>query len=259
MMMFVRVVSGIRRRAEVELAGSGPRASARGEKAMSRFGIAIPAYRAAESVGQVVATCRDVVPDVPIVVVDDGSNDGTGDAARDAGARLLVHEVNRGKGAALLTAFAEASRQGWDAAITVDADGQHDPRSIASFIELYDREPADVIVGTRPREGDMPLQRRFSNATSSMVVSYLARARVRDSQSGYRLVSRRVWESLAFTRMRYDFESELLIKAGRAGMTISEVPIETVYGDEQSHFRPFADTWRMARVFLSLWWELRGS
>lgn len=220
-------------------------------------GVVVPAYQAADSIHDVVRKCQRLADIVGVIVVDDGSSDGTGDVACNEGAIVVRHDVNRGKGAALVSGFAEASRRSWDAVITIDADGQHDPRFIPAFIQCHATTGADVIVGARRREDSpMPLPRRLSNAMSSAVVSRLANARITDSQSGYRLVSRRVWETLRFKRTRYDMESELLIKAGRAGYRIAEIPITTVYGVEQSHFRALRDTFRMAKVFVSLWREV---
>jgi glycosyltransferase involved in cell wall biosynthesis len=222
-------------------------------------GIIIPAYQAARSVGDVVRSCIDEANIAGIIVIDDGSTDATGNEALAAGAEVLVHEVNRGKGAALVTGFEAASRYGWDAAITIDADGQHSPHHIASFISRFAESRADVIIGTRQRAHTaMPLRRRISNSASSAVLSRLAGARITDSQSGYRLMSRRIWEQFKFVRTRYDMESELLVKAGRAGFRIEEIPIETVYGEEQSHFHPLRDTFRIVRVFLGLWRDLDG-
>jgi len=222
---------------------------------MSTYGVVIPAFQAAETLGELIRRCgvylyREVSG---IVVVDDGSTDKTGEVARASGAHVIAHPVNRGKGAALLTGFAEATARRWDAAITLDADGQHDPRSIPGFIAEHQRTGADIIVGTRARSGSrMPLPRRVSNRLSSAVVSWLAGVRIEDSQSGYRLIARRVWESIPLCGQRYDLESELLIKAGRRGYRIVPFPIETLYGDETSFFHPLRDTARMIRLFWRL-------
>jgi hypothetical protein len=226
---------------------------------MSSCGVIIPAYQAEAHVGDVVRRCRVQTEVAGVIVVDDGSADATGDAAHAAGARLLTHLVNRGKGAALMTGFREASALGWEAAITLDADGQHDPNDIPRFIAESHRTRADIVVGARARASTpMPLPRRLSNRLSSAVVSRLAGTPIPDSQSGYRLVARRVWELLPLSRVRYDFESEILIRAARHGYVIVSLPIETHYADEKSHFRPFRDTARMIGVFWSLFREGQG-
>ena len=220
---------------------------------METYGVVVPAYQAAAGVGEVVRACALQKGIAGVIVVDDGSTDGTAIAAEAAGAKVIRHERNRGKGAALVTAFGAASESGWSAAVTIDADGQHDPAEIPGLIACHEQTGADIVIGTRRREGtDMPWQRRTSNRMSSLVVSRLCGQQVLDSQSGYRLITRAVWERLTFTRMRYDMESELLIKAGRAGFRIAHAPIRTHYGDESSHFRPLRDTWRMVRLFLTM-------
>ncbi len=217
-------------------------------------GVVIPAYRAESSVAAVVAECFAVDAIAGVIVVDDGSDDATGACASAAGAAVLTHERNLGKGAALLTGFKRAGDLGWDAAIVVDADGQHDPASIPDFLRARAGTGADIVIGARARAGTaMPLARRTSNTLSSLVISMIAGVKVLDSQSGYRFVSRRVWESVTITTSRYDMESELLIRAAWKGFTVAHVPIETRYGDEQSHFRPWQDTMRIARLFWHLY------
>ncbi len=222
---------------------------------MPKVGVLIPAYEAGRTVAAVVAACQGITGISDIVVVDDGSTDDTLQSAKNAGAICIRHPQNRGKGAALCTGFAEASKLGWDAAITIDADGQHDPAAIPSFLEEYTRCGAGIIVGTRRRTGGMPLLRRASNWLSSSVVSWLAGQRVLDSQSGYRLIAREVWETVPLSTNRYDMESEMLVRAARRGFAICSVPIPTVYADETSHFHPIRDTARVVRVLWRLWRE----
>jgi glycosyltransferase involved in cell wall biosynthesis len=219
------------------------------------YGVLIPAYEADKTVACVVTRCLAASGVSGVIVVDDGSHDNTFVRAERAGAICLRHEVNQGKGAALCTGFSEASQRGWDAAITIDADGQHDPAAIPSFLEEHARAGPGIVVGTRKREAGMPFQRRLSNRLSSAVVSRLAGVHVADSQSGYRLIAREVWESVPISASRYDMESELLVRAARRGFIISSVPIPTVYGNETSHFHPFRDTARMMRVFWRLFLE----
>jgi len=225
---------------------------------MPEVGILIPAYEAGRTVAGVVSACREIAGASSIIVIDDGSTDDTLAKARDAGPTCIRHPQNRGKGAALCTGFTEASRLGWDAAITIDADGQHDPVAIPTFIEEYNRCGPGIIIGTRRRTGKMPLVRRASNRLSSSVVSWLAGQRVRDSQSGYRLITREVWETVPLSTNRYDMETEMLVRAARRGFAICAVPIPTVYADETSHFHPFRDTARVVRVLWRLWREAQG-
>ncbi len=206
----------------------------------------IPAYREEGRVGKVVAGVKEYLADV--LVVDDGSPDGTGAEAARAGASVLRLEPNRGKGAALLAGLAEARRRGFDVAVTLDADGQHDAAAIPAMLAALARG-ADVVIGTRM--GDvrgMPPQRVFSNTFTSAVISMLAGRMVRDSQTGYRALRLAAVEKLPLVRRGFDLESEMLLKAARAGARIAHVTVPTIYADEKSKINVLADTYRFFRV-----------
>lgn len=210
--------------------------------------IVVPALDAAPTVGGVVAGVRAALPDAPVLVVDDGSTDRTGDVARGAGARVLRFDVNRGKGAALRTAFALAVEERVDAVLTVDADGQHDPALAPSLIGALAQ--ADIVVGVRRRDGTpMPVHRRVSNGLSSWAISCCAGVPLPDTQSGYRAIRADVLRRVSPDGDRYEFETDFLIRAARAGFRIGGVPIPTIYG-APSHFRPLHDA---ARVVATIW------
>ena len=206
----------------------------------------VPAFREAERIGEVV---RGVVQHLPCLVVDDGSDDATAEAAAQAGAAVLRHATNLGKGAALRTALDYARERGYDAVITLDGDGQHDPARIPDFLAAAARG-SDIVVGSRAawREHGMPWIRRQTNALTSAIISRLARTPIADSQCGYRYISLRAWFAAQPRSSRYDAESEILIRAGRLGFRIAEVAVPTVYGDEVSKIRPLAETWRFIRL-----------
>lgn len=206
----------------------------------------MPAFREAARIADVV---RGVRRHLPCLVVDDGSEDGTADAAREAGATVVRHEKNQGKGAALRTAFAWAVREGYDGAVTLDGDGQHDPAEIPLFVAAAGAG-ADLVVGRRTgwRERGMPWIRRQVNSLTSAVVSRLAHAEVADSQCGYRYVSVRAWQAASPGTDSFDAESEILIRAGRLGLHIAQVDVQTIYGDQVSNIRPLADTLRFVRL-----------
>ena len=206
----------------------------------------VPAFREAGRVADVV---RGVREHVPCLVVDDGSNDGTAEAAEAAGADVVRHNVNRGKGAALKTGFAYAGEHQYNGVITLDADGQHDPVSIPDFLAAAE-QGADVVVGRREgwAEHGMPWLRRMTNRVTSAIVSRLGRCRVADSQCGYRYISVRAWSAACPETSSYDAESEILIRAGRLGFRITEVPVRTIYGDEVSKIRPVRETARFVRL-----------
>ena len=222
---------------------------------MSRRVIAlIPAYNEAARVGEVVAEARRHVDEV--VVIDDGSGDGTAAAAEKAGARVLRHEQNRGKGGAIATALDYFGRSDAEFAVLLDADGQHDPSEIAKFVETADREKADIVVGNRMGDtGDMPVVRRLTNEFTSWVTSKLARQRIPDSQCGYRLLRRSVLEDLRLSTVRFETETEMLIEAARAGHKIISIPIRTIYETgHASHVHPVRDTIRFF-TFVRKYWK----
>lgn len=216
-----------------------------------RVGVVIPAYNAGSFLEDVIRKCVYEVGRDHVIVVDDGSTDGSCDSDHLGGVTCIAHAENRGKGAALKTGLREAVAQGLEAVVTLDADGQHDPAFIPQLVQKAVDSDADIVIGSRMGNvGRMPWLRRATNRTTSFLVSLLARQPIEDSQSGFRLVRTRRLSELRLTTDRYDTESEMLIQAGRKGLTIRSVPIPSVYGDEKSSIQPLADTWRFVRLFL---------
>lgn len=218
--------------------------------------VVIPAYNAAGMVGDVVRGSREFLPDV--VVVDDGSTDRTGDESREAGAVVLRHDVNRGKGAALKTGFAWALERGYDAVVTLDADRQHLPADIPKFLAESESSHAHLIIGSRRHlfAGMLP-RRRLANRFSAWGISIAAKARILDSQSGFRLYSRELLQSVRLEANGFDAESEVIVRAGRLGMSVVMIPIDLgfVNGVSTSHYRPIVDTVRIAlRVAKTALW-----
>jgi glycosyltransferase involved in cell wall biosynthesis len=212
-----------------------------------RVGVAIPAFQAAPSVGDVVRRTRALMPDV--LVVDDGSRDGTADAARAAGAEVVSHPVNRGKGAALVTAFRVLFARGCEAVVTVDADGQHLPEEIPKLMEAA-RGGASLVLGTRDHLfREMVPARRLANRLSSVAISWAAGRPLSDVQTGFRLYARPLLEATGFRESRFDAESAVVIRAARLGFTIATVPVRLGFADGRttSHFRPLVDSLRIAR------------
>jgi glycosyltransferase involved in cell wall biosynthesis len=219
-----------------------------------RYLVVIPAFNAADTIAELVRRIRAILPGTPVLVIDDGSTDGTADLARGAEAEVIVHPANRGKGEALKTAFAEALRRGVDAAIQLDADLQHDPAFLPEFVARFEQDRTDIIIGTRDfNVGGMPWDRHLTNWLTSYAITKMGGVPVRDSQSGYRLISRRALQTVAAPSSNYDYESEYLILAGRAGMTIGEVPITTIYAGQKSSIRKWTDTKRFLRLVRKYW------
>jgi glycosyltransferase involved in cell wall biosynthesis len=226
----------------------------------------VPAHNEGPRIGAVVRSLVD--QGLPVLVVDDGSSDDTGDAARAAGARVLSLTPNRGKGAALKAAFrqaldeapptnqtAPASETGtapdairWDAFLTLDGDGQHDPAEAEGFVEAWSTGGADLVVGARDYRS-MPPVRRFTNSVSRLLFSWAVGEKIPDNQSGYRLRSRRLAEAtLSSPEEGFAFEvEEIAICVGR-GYRLAWLPIKTIYGTEVSDIKPWSHFLGFVRV-----------
>lgn len=195
----------------------------------------IPAYNAEPFVGQVIEAAAK---HVPVLVVNDGSKDRTLEIARATSARVVDQQPNQGKGAALQRGFREALALGVSAVITLDADGQHDPGEIPLFLERFRQTKADLIIGERDFSR-MPLVRRVSNTVGRHSFSWAIGRKIRDNQSGYRLLSRRLMEVLLENPEKgFEFEMDMIVKCVKRGWPVAGVPIATIYGEEKSNIKP---------------------
>ena len=214
--------------------------------------IVIPAYEAADTLKKVLSDWfRFGAKTEQIWVVDDGSSDATGDAARGMGVGVLNHKKNRGKGAAHKTGFKAALAAGYPWIMTIDADTQHDVVEASRFLALNPAE-FDMAIGTRRHNmKGMPFDRWFVNRLTSMVLSIFGgRRQVTDSQCGYRLISAEVLRKVPLRTNHFDTESELVARALRTGYRIAEVPITTLYTSPRSHINKFLDTVRFIALCL---------
>ncbi len=208
--------------------------------------VAIPAYDAGKSVADVVRRTLALIPNV--LVVDDGSEDETRREASNAGAEVIFHRQNLGKGAALQLAFSELFGRGFEAVVTVDADGQHLPEEIPKLIERWG-QGGDLIMGTRDHlYADMSRVRRTSNTLSSRAISFFAGVNLRDCQTGFRLYTRELIEKTGFPEPRFEAESAVIVRAARRGLPILAVPVRLEFADglSTSHYRPVIDSLRIA-------------
>ena len=212
----------------------------------------IPAFNEAACVAAVVTKARPHVDKV--IVIDDGSADQTAQAAESAGAEVFKHEVNHGKGTAIITGLRLFAESDAEFVVLLDADGQHDPTEIPKLIEVARQTGAGIVVGTRMGEiRDMPLVRLWTNRFTSWVTGRLARQRIPDSQCGFRLLRRAVLGAINLAEGRFETETEMLIQAGRAGHKIVSVPVRTIYEGQRSHIHPLRDTARFFKLVGKYW------
>ena len=211
----------------------------------------IPAWNEANRIGPIVETTRAYLP---VLVVDDGSGDETSAVAEANGAQVVSHSKNQGKGVALMTGFSWALEQGYEAVLTLDADGQHNPADISKFLAAREDDAGDLIIGQRDF-GKMPFPRSWVNPFGSWLLSTALDTRIYDNQSGYRLYSRRLLETLELTTTGFELEVEVIAQAVCQGMRISWVGIETIYNiDKTSYFHPIKDSFRFLQM---AWWARR--
>ncbi|HYF07438.1 MAG TPA: glycosyltransferase family 2 protein [Acetobacteraceae bacterium] len=215
--------------------------------------IVIPAYQEAATIRDVVERARTVLPRAPVIVVDDGSTDGTAALAAGAGAVVLLSPQNQGKGAALRRGMQAALAGGAAFVATLDGDGQHRPEDLPRLIALAG--PGHIVIGSRRGCADrQPTARRIANRVADFWISWAARHPVRDSQCGFRLYPAAALAELARYEGRaagFAFESEVLIDAARAGWPTVAVEIEVLYGAalrRPSHFKPIADIARIVKM-----------
>ncbi len=214
----------------------------------SKVGAVIPAYNEEKHIGDVVRRTRQLLDNV--LVVDDGSADRTADRAREAGAEVIVHQQNQGKGETIKTGLRHWLEREFDFVIVLDADGQHRPEEIDRFVTAaLSADAPKLVLGNRMNDvSSMPLVRRFVNRWMSDQISALCGQRIPDTQCGYRLLHRQLIPELLGGAARFDYETEMLIIVSRKGFRIGAVPISTVYSDEVSSIHPVRDTIRFFKL-----------
>ncbi len=217
-----------------------------------RLAVLIPAYNESATIAEVARRACQAAPWV--IVIDDGSTDGTGERLRGLPVDLLRNESNQGKAAALWRGAQHAIAQGADGLITLDGDGQHRPEDIPRLLDVARRQPGDLVVAARALHPEAaPLVRRLANHVADFWISIAAGYPVRDSQSGFRYYPADVFQSVHVRHDRphgFVLESEILIEAAMISVRAHTVVIDTIYdrGARRSHFRPVLDTLRITRM-----------
>lgn len=236
--------------------------------------IVVPAYQEAATIGGIVARCRQSWPAAAVVVVDDGSTDGSGAIAASAGAVVLQQPRNGGKGRSLTRGFLHALELRARCVVSLDADGQHRPEDLPRLLACAAACPDRIIIGSR-RAGSAaaPRGRRISNLVADFWISWAAGWPVEDSQSGFRVYPAALLQQIRLPHAAgFAWESELLIAAGRVGVRTMAVAIPSIYGSElrrASHFRPVQDITRIVLMVgghllrrgmhpVGLWRTLKG-
>lgn len=210
----------------------------------------IPAWNEARMIEEVV---RKVSAQLPVVLVDDDSDDGTPDLAEDMGALVLRHEENQGKGAALRTGFTWALAEHVSTVVTLDADGQHDPLEIPKFTVVHRATAANLVIGRRDFRR-MPFPRRYTNPFGSWLLSLAVGEVIHDNQSGYRLYDSTMLQALNLSTAGFEFEVEVIGTALEHDLEIVWVDISTIYDTKTtSYFHPVRDSIRFLRTV----WQAR--
>lgn len=212
----------------------------------------IPAFNEAGTIAEVITGLRGVVEHV--LVVDDGSTDGTGAIAEREGAEVLAHPVNRGKGHAIRSGIAALGERGFTHVLMLDGDLQHLPSEAPLLIDAAARTGGDVVLGERRFDrAEMPASRYHANRLGSRALSWFVGVPLRDTQCGFRLVRLAALRGLPLRARGYEIETEMLVKLWRRGATLASVPVTAVYAGQVSKLRPVRDTTRTC--FLAVYYR----
>ena len=229
-----------------------------------RIAVVLPAYKESERIERVlddlVSTLSEF-PELRIIVVDDGSPDATANIVQDFAKRhpkatltLLRHRTNLGKGAAAKSGCEASTRLGADITVLMDSDGQHKAVDVAKLLHVLEAHPHTLVIGSRKRQGEMPLMMRLGNFSLSSLASLLYGIKTRDTQSGLRAFYTEDYPKLRWLAMHYAMETEMLIFAAHNHIPVLEVPIQTIYHDKHKGTTPL-DGIRILLLLIS--WRFR--
>lgn len=216
-----------------------------------KYCILIPAFNAEKTLNAVATECHSL--GFPVIIVDDGSTDNTASNLPKLEITLLRHKTNSGKGSALRTGFEWAIQQGFDAVITLDADGQHDASAVPLLIGAAEKSGIDLLIASRFSQfEEMSGLRKFWNRFGVWCMRKRTGFDITDSQSGFRFYSTRLLQGVKLNCNGYNLEMEILMKAWKNGFSIGSTPIAARVADGRptSHYQPFSDTWAICMTFL---------
>lgn len=220
--------------------------------------VLIPTFNNRVTIADVVT--RSLATGLAVLVVDDGSTDGTGEAAAAAGATVVTHDVNRGKGRALLTGWAGAAQRGFSHAVTVDGDAQHPPEEVPALLATMREQPDALVVGCRDMSSEnVPRSSRIGRAISDFMLwaaaSHELKGERPDSQCGFRIYPLQHVLALGMHGRRYEFEMEILVRAAWHGVPLRARPIRVHYPTPEervSHFHKWRDNGRIVGIYTRL-------
>lgn len=213
--------------------------------------ILIPSYNEARTIGAITKELKSRA--LAVYVVDDGSTDKTADIAAKEGAVVIAHDKNKGKGASLIEGFDRILKEGFDAVLVMDGDGQHATSDVDNFFKKMEETGADIVIGNRMLDiASMPVARKITNRIMSRIISNMCGQVIPDTQCGFKLIKRNVLENIKFEFLNFEIESEILLKASRMGFKIESARIKTVYRDEQSKINPVSDTLRFLSFLIKM-------
>jgi glycosyltransferase involved in cell wall biosynthesis len=213
----------------------------------------IPALDCAATIADLVRGCRELV--ARVLVVDDGSSDATAEEARSAGAEVFAHGENLGKGAALVSGLRYLQERGFTHAISLDGDGQHFAAEIPNLLAESRAHPDALVIGARRIESEVATINRFGNEFANVWVRIASGRDLGDTQCGQRVYPIGSTLALQPVGQRFDFETEILIRAVRAGMDVRSVPVRVYYPPPElrhSHYDKFWDTARIVEMVVGL-------